>query len=106
MTPVVIAKLEEAFSNGASKRMACFIAGISEDALENYIKKNPDYNLRLIALQDMPAYEAQQSVRRFQKTNGELALKHLERVYKDKYSLRHELAGVNGNSIEITIKEE
>lgn len=58
MTEIVIAKLEEAFSNGATDLQACFIANISKDALYDYIKENPEFSDRKEALKDMIKYQA------------------------------------------------
>lgn len=63
MTPDVVKKLEEAFSNGASDVEACFLAGISKQTLYDYQDKNPEYADRKEALKDMIKYQAKKNIK-------------------------------------------
>lgn len=63
MTEEVIAKLEDAFSNGATDLQACFLANISKDSLYRYIQDNPEFSDRKEALKDMVAYQAKTNIR-------------------------------------------
>lgn len=62
MTPEVIGKLEGCFSVGATDLQACFIAGISKDALYDYQKLHPEFHERKEALKAMTSYQARKNV--------------------------------------------
>lgn len=87
MTPDVIAKLEEAFINGATDLQACFIANISKDALYDYIKANPEFSDRKEQLKDFIKYQAKLNVAGMIMKGGrdgvETAKWYLERRDKD-----------------------
>ena len=63
MTKEVIAKLEDAFSNGATDLQACFLANISKDSLYRYIQEHPEFSDRKEALKDMIAYQAKLKIK-------------------------------------------
>lgn len=62
MTESVLAKLEEAFSNGATDLEACFLAEVSKDSLYNYQKEHPEFIERKEALKSMIKYQAKRVV--------------------------------------------
>ena len=47
MTNEVIGKLELAYTAGANNTQACDFADISQDALYDYIKKNPEFSEKI-----------------------------------------------------------
>jgi hypothetical protein len=63
MTESVIAKLEDAFSNGATDLQACFLANISKDSLYRYIQEHPSFSDRKQGLKDMIAYQAKVKIK-------------------------------------------
>jgi hypothetical protein len=95
MCPEVIAKLEFAFSLGASQLEACLNAGISRSAYYEWLKKNPDRKDKFEQLRETPTYKARKTVVDALEENPELALKYLERKKKDEFSLRQENVNTN-----------
>lgn len=91
MTPIVIAKLEEAFALGCTDLEACLFAGISKDSLYRHQTDNADFCDRKELLKENPILVARTSVLAEMKGNGDLALKYLERKKKDEFSTRAEL---------------
>lgn len=92
MTLEVLAKLEEAFSVGATDKEAIFIAGISKDAFYDYCKINPDFADRKEALKDMPKYAAKKNI--VNKINlGDVSTSqwYAERKIKEEFSNRTDL---------------
>ena len=84
MTDDVIAKLEEAFSNGATDLQACFIANISKDSLYRYIENNPEFSERKEALKDDIKYKAKRLIKgEIEKGNVQQANWYLERKDKE-----------------------
>ena len=59
MTPDTIAKLEDAFMNSFTDRMACLYAGIDEATLYRYCEANPKFSERKEILKDTPNLAAQ-----------------------------------------------
>lgn len=102
MTKEVIAKLESAYSVGANDTQACFIAGISEDTLRRYIAKNPMFAIRKKGLEQMLAFKAKASLDKHIPKDGKLALDVIERLEKDKWSLRTEVTGNDGQPLSFT----
>lgn len=92
MTPDVVKKIEEAFLMGCSDAEACLFADISKQTLYNYQDKHPEFVDRKGILKENPVMLARQSVIRDLQSDGNLALKYLERAKKDEFSLRQELA--------------
>ena len=105
MTPDVIGKLEQAFSNGATDLQACFYAGISKDALYTYEKKHPEFKERKEGLKNHLQLIAKnvlaKSIR--EKNNENDAKWLLERKEKAGYSTRQEQTGADGEPINITL---
>lgn len=62
MTPVVIGKLEYAFSLGCSDREACIFAGINPTSLYDYQKKFPEFTQRKEDLKETQVIKARQAV--------------------------------------------
>ena len=62
MTPDTIAKLEDAFTNGFTDKMACLYAGISVDALYDYCKLNEKFSERKELLKSSPDLAAQKEL--------------------------------------------
>lgn len=61
-TPDVLHKLNDAFMNAFSDRMACLYAGISERALYDYCEANPEFAQRKEVLKDTPNLVAQKTL--------------------------------------------
>lgn len=80
MTPIVVGKLENAFSLGCSDREACLIAGIHKDTLYEYCKKNPDFSDRKQQLKLFPIIRAKQTVYKALERDPKLALRYLEKT--------------------------
>jgi len=97
MTPETIAKLEEAFSNGASDLEACFIAGIGKTTLYNYQVEHPEFLERKDGLKNMLKYRSRKNVAdSINEGNPETSKWYLERKAKDEFSPKQEteLTGV------------
>lgn len=103
MKPEVIAKLEQAFSLGASVSEATFYAGISYDTYYDYCKKHPGYSDRTKQLQDIPLLKARDAVISAFKKDPNLALKYLERKNKKEFALRTEMSGPDGKALPVPI---
>lgn len=90
MTDDTIQKLEQAFAIGADITKACAYADISTQTFYNWKADNPELFDRFERLQNQPVLKALQEVVNGLEGNPELALKYLERVWKDKFSTRTE----------------
>lgn len=95
-------KLEDAFSMGCSDREACLLAGISMATLYNWQKQDKRLLERKELLKQNPIAVARASMMKHIPRDGDLALKFLERVKKDEFSLRTELTGNNGEPLSFT----
>lgn len=74
----VVAKLQHAFSVGASVKEACILASISTDSYYRYCKKNPEFRDINEALQIMPILQAKMIVvNAIYNGNANLAWKYL-----------------------------
>lgn len=62
MTPDVLQKLEDAFTNAFTDKMACLYAGISERTLYEYCEANPEYSQRKELLKNSPDLIAQKQL--------------------------------------------
>lgn len=62
MTPDVLQKLEDAFSNAFTDEMACLYAGISESTLYAYCAENKDFSERKERLKLTPHLAAQKEL--------------------------------------------
>ncbi len=91
MTEEVLRKLDEAFSNGASDREACFLAGISKTALYEYQEVNLDYADRKADLKDMIKYQAKRVIKdKIYARDIDTAKWYVERKVKEEFSLKTE----------------
>lgn len=102
MTPENIAKLEQAFSLGATDLEACFFAGIGKTALYEYQEKNPEFAERKAALKDKLVLKSRQVVASaLEEGDKQTAQWYLERKKKDEFSQRQEQTGADGNPLGI-----
>jgi len=102
MTPENIAKLEQAFSLGATDLEACFFAGIGKTALYEYQEKNPEFAERKAALKDKLVLKSRQVVASaLEEGDKQTAQWYLERKKKDEFSQRSEQTGADGNPLRI-----
>ena len=62
MTPDVLQKLEDAFTNAFTDEMACLYAGISEATLYSYCQENPKFAERKEKLKLSPNLAAQKKL--------------------------------------------
>ena len=62
MTPDVLSKLEDAFTNAFTDKMACLYAGISTTALYEYCNENPKFAERKEMLKETPSLVAQKTI--------------------------------------------
>jgi hypothetical protein len=98
ITPEVLAKLEYAFSIGATDIEASAFAGISKDTLYYYAERNPAFSDRKEALKQNPILKAKQTLVR-SLNQPEYALKYLERKKRDEFALRVENTGADGQPL-------
>ncbi len=62
ITQDVLAKLEDAFMNGFTDKMACLYAGISEATLYRYCEENEAFRERKEMIKDTPNLKAQKTL--------------------------------------------
>ncbi len=62
ITPDILRKLEDAFSNGLPDREACFYAGIANSTLYLYQARNPEFSERKQALRLHPNIAARKAI--------------------------------------------
>lgn len=102
MTPETIAKLEEAFLNGATDKEAIFQANISSATFYNYCEKNPDFVERKEALKDQVKYRARRNiVKAIEEGDKTLSQWYLERKVKGEFAQRTENTGAEGGPIQV-----
>jgi hypothetical protein len=107
MTPQVLAKLEDAFSNAMTDAQACFLADISEDALYRYFKKNPAFKERREVLKNNIDVLAKNRLINAIHSGDVSSVKFwLERKCKDEFAVRNELTGKEGKPIELNMNIE
>ena|SRR3990167_5957698 len=103
MTDLVLQKLEEAFSVGATDIQACFIAGISKSTLYNHQQEFPEFVERKEALKAMTSYAAKKVVYdKITEGDKQTAQWHLERKdpeYNPKSTTDVNLGGQEGNQL-------
>lgn len=105
MTEETVKKLEEAFLLGCSDIEACFYAGISKQTLYTYQKDNPEFVDRKASLKANPIFLARRRVVTDIQSDGDLALRFLERKVRDEFSLKTEIDSINKN-IEMTLNDD
>ena len=91
-TPVVVAKLEQAFVWGCSDKEACFYADISKDALYDYQNRFPGFIHRKEALKSNLFLQARKTLieQITKRKDVALALRFLERRLPSEFLLRWE----------------
>lgn len=98
MTTENIAKLEEAFLNMATDEEACFIADISETALYDFCRENPEFAKRKEALKNKVKYNAKMNIAKAigtgDKTLSQWFLERRDSDYKPKQETENK-GGVN-----------
>jgi hypothetical protein len=99
MSKETITKLEEVFALGGSDSEACFYANISKQTLYNYQKEHPEFVDRKEALKEKPILKARQTVVKALDDPKD-AQWFLERKRKEEFSLRQELTGAEGESLD------
>lgn len=98
MTPVVLAKLEEAFAWGCSDVEACLWAGIATKTMYLYQEKHPEFLQRKQELKETPILLARQSVIKGVKRDPKIALDFLSRKKKDEFGTNVDVT-TNGQSM-------
>jgi len=89
MTPEILAKLEHAFSIGATDLEACFFAGIGKTTLYEYQEKNPEFAERKEALKDKLVLKSRHVVAEaLDNGDKQTAQWYLERKKKDEFSVK------------------
>lgn len=92
ITPEILTKLDEAFSNGASDKEAIFIAGVASSTFYKYCQENPEYLERKEALKDMIKYQARKNLTKaINSEDKAISQWYLERKVKEEFSPRQEL---------------
>ena len=95
-----IAKLEEAFLNGATDKEAIFLAQVSSAAFYNYEKNNPEFVERKEGLKDMVKYKARMNITgAINMGDKTLSQWYLERKAKDEFAQRTEQTGKDGTPL-------
>ncbi|MBO1267079.1 hypothetical protein [Arthrobacter cavernae] len=87
----VVRLLEEAFALGCTDLEACLYADIGKSTLYNYQDKNPKFLERKELLKERPVLQARNSVIQAMRTDGNLALKFLERKRKAEFSTQQQI---------------
>ncbi len=77
-TPAIEAKLEQAFSFGATIVSACYYAGIGESTYHDWAKADPEFSERMKAHREKPVLKALQTV------VGDLGNPHTAKWYLEK----------------------
>lgn len=105
-TSELVEKLEDAFRDGASITEACIIAGIDRRTYYNWIRDQDGFSTKMEDAQEWVSEIARSVVaqRITKKKDPETAKWWLERRVKDKFSLRNELTGKNGESLNVTVE--
>lgn len=102
VTKEVIRDLRQAFMIGCSVDEAVAFAGIAKQTYYNYTAKNPEFLDYVTQWKEEPILKAKMAL--FDSlTNGDMALRYLERKKRDEFALRKELTGPDGGSIALTL---
>lgn len=88
---MVIAKCEEVWALGGTDLEAAFFADVSPSSLSRYLETHPAISQRKEALKLTPVLAARRCLVKAIETDPELALKYLERVKRDEFSLKYEV---------------
>lgn len=107
MTPDIIAKLEQAFSLGASDLEACFYAGIGKTSLYRYQEEHPEFTERKKALKEKLVLKARSVVAdALENKDKQTAQWYLERRKKDEFSIRQEQTGADGKDLNPSLNDD
>lgn len=91
VTPEILNKLEQAYSNNATDVQACFYAGISKSTLYNYQNEHPEFVERKEALKANLGLIAKNTVGKAIKDgDAKSATWYLERTEKNEFSTKLE----------------
>lgn len=98
LTDDVVGKLELGFAKGLNKTECCEFAGISRNALYDFLKKNPKFSNKIEVLQSHPSMKAKINIAdRIEQGDVELSQWYLERKNPDEFSTRQNInASVTG----------
>lgn len=99
-----VQKLREAFLMGCDDLEACLYADISRSWLYVYQEAHPEFKDQKEVWKETPALEARRTLLSMLPFDADLALKYMERKKKKEFSVRQEITGADGESIEATIK--
>ena len=102
LNDLVIKKLEEAFSIGASIPEACFYADISVVTYYNWKKENEELFNRFDELKQKPIFKARAEVVKGLENNPEFALKYLAKKKRDEFGEKLDIT-TDGKAISNTI---
>lgn len=106
MTPDVIAKLKEGFSQGFSIANACIWADISADVYFDYCKIHPEFSDYCKALKQKPLIKSILVINKaLNEGDVSTAKWYAERKAKDEFSLRNEITGEDGEPVQVKIPE-
>lgn len=106
MTPVVVSKLEQAFSLDSTISEACFYAGITRETYYEFLKREPEYADRFEALRNRLVLKARETVAREIGKNYQNSMDYLTRKRKNEFSTRQELTGAEGTPLTPTLTDE
>lgn len=107
MTPEVIKKLKEAFSQGFSIANACIWADISAQTYFDYCTANPNFSDYCKALKQKPLIKSILVINKaLNEGDVSTAKWYAERKAKDEFSLRQEITGEDGEPIKQDVKIE
>ena len=106
MTPEVIKKLKEAFSQGFSIANACIWADISAQTYFDYCTANPNFSDYCKALKQKPLIKSILVINKaLNEGDVSTAKWYAERKAKDEFSLRQEITGEDGEPIKMQVPE-
>ena len=107
MTPEVIKKLKEGFSQGFSIANACIWADISAQTYFDYCTSHPNFSDYCKALKQKPLIKSILVINKALNEGDVATAKwYAERKAKDEFSLRQEITGEDGDPIKQEIKLE
>lgn len=106
MTPDVIAKLKEGFSQGFNIANACIWADISTDVYFDYCRIHPKFAVLCKSLQKKPLIKSILVINKaLNEGDVSTAKWYAERKAKDEFSLRNEITGEDGEPVQVKIPE-
>ncbi len=97
--PEIKAKFLTAMSFNMSIEACSAYAGIAKQTYYNYIEKNPGFLDEIEQKRHIPYHKAVKAIIDNFEDDPHLALKYLERKYKDEFAPRRELTGAEGKDL-------